>query len=36
MRVDLRADALHLPASDKGQSDQQVILLLGLPCDFEL
>ena len=35
-RIDLRADALVLPASDKGQSDQQVMFLLGLTCDFEL
>ena len=34
-RIDLRADALVLPASDEGQSDQQVIFLLGLTCDFE-
>ena len=35
-RVDLRADALLLPASDRGQSDRQVIFLLGLTYDFEL
>ena len=35
-RIDLRADALYLPASDRGQSDQQVILLLGLTWDFDL
>ena len=35
-RIDLRADALLLPASDMGQSDQQVLLLLGLTYDFEL
>ena len=35
-RIDLRADVLYLPASDKGQSDQQVILLLALSYDFEL
>ena len=35
-RIDLRADALLLPASDEGQSDHQVIFLLGLTYDFEL
>ena len=35
-RIDLRVDALLLPASDEGQSDHQVIFLLGLTYDFEL
>ena len=34
-RIDLRAGALVLPASDEGQNDQQVIFLLGLTYDFE-
>ena len=35
-QIDLRADALVLPASDGGQSDQQMIVLVGLTYDFEL
>ena len=35
-RIDLRADLLYLPAGDRGQSDQQVILLLALSYDFEI
>lgn len=35
-RVDVRADALVLPASDSGQSDQQMIFLVSVSYDFEL